>query len=94
MTPGDLGKLRDGARLGGLLPDMEAYVKGQETKLINEVQRKLQDGELTPDLALYAWMELVSMRKMLKSLSTKVSIGISAAERSTQFLQIGATNGQ
>lgn len=93
MTPKELADIRQGAVLSNVLPQVELYAEGQKQRIVNEVKQRLADGQLTPDLAMYSWMEYISLDKMLRSLSAKVKLGVSAAEQNAEAMKIGATNG-
>lgn len=94
MNKNELSHIREGARLQGMLPHLEEFVERQKNRLVNEVTQKLQDGKLTPETAMYAWMEFVSLNRMLKSMASKIRIGISAGEQYAEALKLGETNGQ
>lgn len=79
--PSDLSKVTEGAYLASLLPYLEGEVERQENLIIRRVIGMHEKGELTPDGALSAWMELIALRKLLKGLDTRVRVGQSAAER-------------
>jgi hypothetical protein len=88
-----LGSIREGARLQGMLPHLEEYIDRQKNRLVNEVSQKLADGKLTPETAMYAWMEYVSLNRMLRSMASKIRVGVSAGEQYAKALEIGETNG-
>lgn len=77
----DLSKLADGARMAGALPYIRHEVDRMENALIRRVMASLDDGALTPDAALYAWMELAAYRRLEKRLTTITAVGQTAAER-------------
>jgi len=79
--PIDMGKMVDGARLANMLPYLEAEIQRMITTLENRVFQALELKELTPEQALYAWMEKASYRHLLKRLTTRVRIGQTAGER-------------
>jgi hypothetical protein len=76
-----------------MLPHLEEYIDRQKNRLVNEVSQKLADGKLTPETAMYAWMEYVSLNRMLRSMASKIRVGVSAGEQYAKALEIGETNG-
>lgn len=76
----DLQKISEGARLQGFEPYLKDYVEKMERTLVNKVFRALEEKTLTPEVALYAWMELLSYRRLLRKFQQQVQIGIAVGE--------------
>lgn len=75
MTPKDLGLIREGVRLQGFLPYLEDAVSKMEGQLEGRVFRLLDEGKLTPELALMAWMEKLAYRRLIRKFDQQVRIG-------------------
>lgn len=85
--PRDLGKAMDGAAIANSLPYIADAIKRMESTLDSRVFQEIQDGTLTPDKALYAWLEKVAYRRLIKRLTQYVKVGIAAGERAVPHLE-------
>lgn len=84
----DLGKLADGAAMSGFLPYLEREVEAMYAALETRVFRALDAGELTPELAFAAWQEKRAYALLLKRFSTRIRVGVAAAERVSEYMTI------
>lgn len=84
----DLGKAQDGARIAGALPYIKDEVEGLERRLITQTLTSLQKRELTPEAALQSWIELAAYRALIKRMTMKTMVGVTASERQAQILQL------
>lgn len=87
MQADDIQKFSEGAKLAGFLPYLESYTDKMEKALRVKVFAALDKKELTPDVALYAWMELQTIYRLKSHFNQHVRIGQAAGERA-------AANGQ
>lgn len=85
----ELGIISDGARLQGFLPYLEDAVKQMEAGLEGRIFQLLDKGELTPDLALYAWMEKLAYRRLLRKFDQKVRSGQHLGQKFEKALEAG-----
>lgn len=89
--PIDMGRMADGAAIANMLPYLEHELSRMGDALETRVFQALDARELTPEQALYAWMEKQSYRRLLKRLTTMVKIGETAGYRVSPHLE-GNTN--
>mgnify|MGYP001613944545 CR=1 FL=1 len=83
----ELVQIKEAAKLVGFLPDLQAYVDKMERALDNRIFTALDDKTLTPEQALYAWMEKKTYRQLLKRVEQQVKIGVTVGERRSMELQ-------
>lgn len=69
-----------------LLPLVEEVVAGMERSLENRIFQGLAAGTLTPEVALYAWIEKSTYKTLLKRLTTHILVGQSAAQAVAPFM--------
>lgn len=69
------------SRLVGFLPHVQDEVEKELNVLVNKTLTALNAGTLTPELALYAWMEYRANLQMLKRFQTKLQLGEAAGSR-------------
>ena len=82
----DLSAIREGAALSGVLPYLEEALNSMEDQLEGRVFASLNEGTLTPELALYAWMEKQSYRRLMRRFNQKVQIGLSVSQENQEEL--------
>lgn len=75
-----LTQIKRGIALQNLLPGLEEEVDRQEQAVINTAIAKLDKGELTPDQAMYLWMEIKTLRQLLRRVNQKVKVGQGAGQ--------------
>ena len=82
----DAGMVQEAARLLPMLPYLEEYIHKLDKALEQKTFTKLDKGELTPDMALYAWQEKMAYRRLLRHFNQQVRIGQAiAAEHSEEM---------
>lgn len=86
-TMGEMIQIKEAAKLSGFLPDLQTYVDKMERALDNRIFTALDDKTLTPEQALYAWMEKKTYRQLLKRVEQQVKIGVTVGERRSVELQ-------
>lgn len=57
------------------LPGVQGEIGRMEAALIDRVLREVVKGSLTPQQALYAWLEVASYRQLSRRLNAKVKLG-------------------
>lgn len=82
----DFSEVRDGARLAGFMPYLDAELTSMTDQLVMKTLMALNSGTLTPDLALHAWMELNAYTRLLKRFQQKVQVGLSVGQRNAGIL--------
>ena len=90
IPPSDLGKVVDASVIAGFMPYLDPELVKMENALTTRVFRALDDGELTPDAAMYAWMEVRAYRKLKKRLDLQVRVGHTVGERISEHLDGGS----
>jgi phage shock protein A len=87
MTPDGIESVRNVAFLRELMPYLEAELAKMDKALENKTFSAMNKGELTPQLALEAWIEKNSYAKLLGKLSQQVRIGQSIGEKHRTTLE-------
>ena len=64
-TAEELALAHEAARLAGILPEIEGFLGRMQRAVETRTLIALDKGLLTPDQALYAWMEVGTLRKLL-----------------------------
>ena len=77
------------AQLAGFLPYLEQALDKMDAALERKVFRLLDTGELTPQLAVYAWQEKLMLRRLLRTFDQKVKIATAIGERVAPEINIG-----
>jgi len=54
------------------LPELHNDTEAQLRAIENRIQTLLAGGKLTPDLALQAWIEYITLRKQINRLTSRV----------------------
>lgn len=57
------------------LPTLQGELEGMEEALISRVFKAVEERKLSPEQALYAWLELMSYRQLSRRLNAKVKVG-------------------
>lgn len=78
MKPEDLTKVRDGAIIANFLPYIEKELETIETGIRSKAYIMLGDGSMTPEAAMYFWMELYTVHRLRKRFQQHVKVGQSA----------------
>lgn len=88
MTPEELAYIRQGAELSNFLPILEREVEKMQSALDARVYLQLQNGGLTPEVALAAWIERKTNAALVKRLRSWVQLGESVGRRNAAELNI------
>lgn len=83
----DFDGVRDVAILAPLLPALEAEADRKIKAIENKIASAINDGKLTSDMAIMAWMEVKAIRDTSKSWRTRVLMGQSQGEKYAQTLE-------
>lgn len=89
LTMEETDALGQVAQLAGFLPYLEEAIDTMDAALEARVFGLLDKGELTPQLALFAWQEKKILRLLLRRFNTKVKVATSIGERLAPELNIG-----
>jgi len=92
MEPNDLRSIRDVQIMESLRPYLEAEVDKQINAVQNRVLSQLERGELDPQLALNAWVEVQTLRKLVNKFKQTVRMGQSKGQTYASELENGLTN--
>ena len=82
----DMAAAKDLSHLIGVLPHLEYEINRMNVALDNRIFTLLEHSELTPELALQAWMEKNANRKLLSRFNQRIQIGQSSGERVKNIL--------
>lgn len=79
VNPDLLGQVREGARLAGFMPYLEAELDKMHQLLDSRAYQAVSDGSLTPEVALNLWLEkyayLKLQRRFKQVIAGSVSVG-------------------
>lgn len=81
MQHSDFALVADQATLAASFPAVKADAEKQIAALVNKTLAALNAQTLTPELALYAWMEFRAIQMMVKRFETRVQLGEAAGLR-------------
>lgn len=84
MVESEIEIWSEGARLSGFAPYLESYIAKAKDRIEAKALKLLEAGTLTPELALYAWMEVSIYRKVLMQFQQRVRLGISAGTNAAE----------
>ena len=85
--------LSEGARLLHVLPYIEAEMAKLDKTQDALIFQQIDQGTLTPEAALTAWMNKRAYRRVLKGFQTRVQLGIAAGEEMSPLLNQEMNNG-
>ena len=74
-----MAALADGARLAPALPYIAHELSGLDAAIRRRVFAALEAGELTPEVALAAWMETKSLHDLQRRIEKRIAMGTAAA---------------
>lgn len=77
-TPVEIGRAIEGARYNAALPGLQEEFRQMEEAIKTRVFTEIEKNKLTPEQALWAWMELYATRRLERRLRTRAAL--SAAE--------------
>lgn len=75
MKVEDLSAMRTGVELAAMKPYIDAEVDAMQRAVVNNVHQMVNDGTLTPEIALSKWMEYIAYRKLNQKFLQKINIG-------------------
>lgn len=79
-SPVEVNRAVEGVRLGAALPGLQSELRGMEDALFARVFAELEKGKLTPEQALWAWLELHTYRRLERRLRTRAVLGAADLE--------------
>lgn len=88
-TPKELGEAGRGARLAGILPDLEFEINKFALEVENRVFAAIQTGEFNAQMAESAWMEMYAFKRLLRRFKTHVTMGVSTGEKIAPQMKLG-----
>jgi hypothetical protein len=77
MRPEEAAAFADQSFIASAQPHIQADVAKQLNALVNKTMMSLDQGKLTPELALYAWMEYRATMIVAKRFATRARVGAS-----------------
>lgn len=86
-TPAEVGRAVEGVRLGAALPGLQEELSGMEASLLTRVFAAIEEKKLTPEQALWSWMELYGYRRLARRLRVRSALGAAELETLTQEAQ-------
>lgn len=73
MTVEELSALRLGAELQNLRPYLKMDIEQQINGVMNSVSALVNKNELTPELAMLKWMEVITLRRILTRADQRIA---------------------
>ena len=84
ITSKELGQVHDLSHLTHILPVLEQELALRRDRITRRALDMLEKKELTPEVALFFWMEILAVDGLWKSLDTKVRLGQAAGRKLAQ----------
>lgn len=81
--------IEEGSRLAGFMPYLAERLNKMEDVLEKKIFQLLDKGELTPQLAVYAWQEKRILRNLYSGFNQKVEVSKGLAEQFKNDLSFG-----
>lgn len=75
MNENDLSAIRIGAELQNMKPYMDSEIAGMQKAVVSFILAAVNNGTLTPDIALSKWVEYISYQKLGMKLEQRIRIG-------------------
>lgn len=75
MKPEDIQAIRHGETIQSLKPYMDNEISGMQKSVISFVLAAVNNGSLTPEIALTKWIEFISYQKLQQKLEQRIRIG-------------------
>lgn len=88
LTSEDLAHIRTGAELSQMAPYVNSEVAGLQKAVVSAVLHAVNEGTLTPEMALSKWMEYIAYLKLNQKFSQRVAVGNSIAIANQPHLDI------
>lgn len=88
MKAEDLANIRTGAELSQMAPYVNNEVAGLQKAVVSTVLRAVNEGTLTPEMALSKWMEYIAYLKLNQKFSQRIVVGNSLANHNQASLDI------
>jgi hypothetical protein len=93
MKVEDLSAIREGAKIQSMKPYMDNEISGLQKAVISFVLAAVNNGTLTPEMALSKWVEYVSYVKLQQKLEQRIRIGQDIGAKNAQDLDFTAQTG-
>lgn len=88
MKAEDLAQIRTGAELSQMAPYVNSEVAGLQKAVVSTVLHAVNEGTLTPEMALSKWMEYIAYVKLNQKFSQRVAVGNSLANNYQTIIDI------
>lgn len=85
MNVEDLGAIRRGADYQQMKPQLDNEIETMQKAVVSFVLAAVNNGSLTPEIALTKWVEYISYQKLQQKIDQRIRIGqsIGAANKET-----------
>lgn len=81
MNPEDLGAIRVGATAQNFKPYLDGEIEALQKAVVNSVLSAVNNGTLTPDMALSKWMEYIAYKKLSQKFDQRIEVGKSVGAK-------------
>lgn len=88
MKAEDLGAIRVGAEMQAVKPYIDSEIEGMKKAVVSSILQKVNDGSLTPDVALSKWVEYVAYIKLQQKYEQRIRMGQSIGAAQGNSLDI------
>lgn len=82
----DLAAVRMGAEIQSIKPYMDNEIAGMQKAVVSFILAAVNNGTLTPDIALSKWVEYISYQKLGMKLDQRIRVGQSVGATIEQNL--------
>lgn len=88
MNVEELSAIRQGAELQSVKPYIDNDIAGMQKAVISFVLNAVNNGTLTPEIAMSKWVEFVSYTKLQQRLEQRIRVGQTIGANHVQDLDI------
>lgn len=93
MHEQELSAIRQGAEIQALKPYMDNEIAILQKAVVSFILASVNNGTLTPEIALSKWIEYVSYFKLQQKLEQRIRIGQSVGAEHAETLDFPVSNG-
>ena len=86
MKAEDLATIRHGAELQNMRPYMDTEITSLQKAVVSFVLAAVNNGTLTPEIAMSKWIEYVSYTKLSQRIEQRIRVGQSVGGENTTHL--------
>lgn len=88
MKVEELAVMRTGAELQNLQPYMNSEIIGMQKAIVSFVLSAVNNGTLTPEIAMSKWVEYIAYQKLNQKISQRIRMGQDLGQKNAITLDI------